>query len=134
MTWEDARPFFELRSELFEIETRYSVLGELGVFEQLDRGGVLDHRVPGIKEVRTATTTPPFAGRAWLRGNAISRLSGSGSSCNWSQVRDEKNGRILDLLDPFESEEKWRPVGQPRQRHLIDVGRELAALLGHDPF
>ena len=99
-----------VRQELFEIDTRFGQLGERGVFESLDRGGHLDHQVPGVDDIGRAKTEPPSEGRAGLRGRMIRKLAAEAVSaaCEWSGVWDFHNRRCLDLSDPLEEREDWK--------------------------
>ena len=92
-----------LRRELYEVETRFSQLGERGIFGSLDRAGVLSHRVAGVDQIEEATSHAPEMGRAHTRGAAVQRLSGErGWNCDWSGVFNGARGaRVLDLSDPF---------------------------------
>lgn len=109
---EDARRFVKLRARLMDMETRYGALGEEGLFEGLDRTGGLRHRVVAEVEIEAAKTGPPAVGRARLRGEAVRRLApGRMGSCSWSGVVDRTRKEVLDLSNPFETEEKWRPMG-----------------------
>ncbi|HEV8599738.1 MAG TPA: proteasome accessory factor PafA2 family protein, partial [Gemmatimonadales bacterium] len=98
LQWADLREFVRLRRELFEAEFRFGQLGT-GIFEQLDRSGVLTHRVGGPAPRLPALGQAP-AGRARVRGEWIRRLSARGDTrryrCDWSQLCDELTGRRLD--------------------------------------
>lgn len=114
LTWDGLRPFLDLRLELLEIDLRFGRLGERGIFAALDREGVLEHRLPATEgpRVEEAVTSPPSAGRARLRSALIRRLSDvkPGRYCDWHQIVDTRENRILDLSNPFETEEKWQPI------------------------
>ena len=110
--WEDVRTLLNSREKFFEIDTRFGQLGPKGIFEMLDRGGVLNHRVSGVDRVEQAMTEPPASGRARVRGEVIRRLAGGGGArCDWQSVVNHGQGLVLDLSDPFASEESWRPIG-----------------------
>ena len=53
-----------------EIDTRFGILGE-GIFDQLDRQGLLNHRVIGEDRIVRAMSLPPIGTRAELRGNVV---------------------------------------------------------------
>ena len=113
LTRRDFEAFLDLRLELFEIDTRFSQLGEGGIFTALDRAGVLSHRFPGIDNIEHAMENPPAEGRARLRGACVKRfgrINGSGDlySADWARVLDRVSGRFLDLSDPFTTQETWR--------------------------
>jgi len=108
LTWDGLRPFVDLRQELFEIDFKFGQLGPQGIFTALDRAGVLAHRVPGVDNIEHATSHPPAEGRARLRGEVIRRLSGKPRvRCDWQRVWDGAGRRVLDLSDPFATEERW---------------------------
>ena len=121
---DDLPAFVALRSELFEIDTRFGELGDGGVFTALDRSGALAHHVPGVGRVQEAVTQPPAEGRAALRGAVIARMDRTGPYvCDWPWLWDRKARRALDLSDPFEVEERWK-----------EVSTEAVATSGGGPF
>ncbi len=109
LTWDGVRSFLMLRQELCELDMRFGQLGT-GIFAMLDREGVLAHRLSGIENIELAVTTPPADGRARLRGAWVQRLAGERARyvCDWQGVWDRREGRVLDLSDPFATEEQWR--------------------------
>ena len=113
LDWSELVEIDVLRRELYEVETRFSQLGERGIFTSLDRAGVLSHHVAGVDQIDEAVRHPPDTGRAHSRGAAVQRLSGTtGWSCDWSGVWDHaREARALDLSDPF------------RQRRLEELDR-----------
>jgi len=117
MEWGQLETYLKLRSELFALDFKFGRLGEKGIFNCLDRAGVLDHRVAGIDDAQIdyAAAHPPALGRAKLRGEAIRRLHKKGSRdvSNWTSVFDSGNGMLLNLSDPFIAEEIWSKKGNP---------------------
>lgn len=106
--WDDVRAVLDSRQKFFEIDTRFGQLGAKGIFETLDRAGVLNHRVEGVDNIDRAMTEPPASGRARIRGDVIRRLAGSGEArCDWESVIDYGAGQVLDLSDPFAQAESW---------------------------
>jgi hypothetical protein len=106
--WDDVRAVLDSRQKFFEIDTRFGQLGAKGIFETLDRAGVLNHRVEGVDNIDRAMTEPPASGRARIRGEVIRRLAGSGEArCDWESVIDYGAGQVLDLSDPFAQAESW---------------------------
>lgn len=127
--------FRALRSELCEIDTRFSQLGPEGLFTAMDEAGVLDHRVIDAHQVARAVQSAPAVGRARLRAEQIQRLSSRRDSlkCNWHRIIDQPRGRVLDLSDPFkETDDGWKtPNRKPQKRDSGDsVQALLHALLG----
>jgi hypothetical protein len=100
---------------LFEIDWRFGELGERGLFAQLERAGVLSHRCEGVDNIEHAMTHPPGAGRARLRGDVIRRVAHVRDrfACDWKGIFDMANCVMLDLGDPFVSEEHWRQFAGP---------------------
>jgi proteasome accessory factor A len=96
--------------ELCEIDTRFGQVGAGGVFEALDRAGVLRHRVDGVDNIEHAMTHPPATGRARIRGECVRRFAGERSrySCGWVSIHDRERGLVLDLSDPFAATETWK--------------------------
>jgi proteasome accessory factor A len=127
LSWERFRKFLDLRRELFEIDTRFGQLGPLGIFAQLDAAAVLDHYVPGLGNVEKAMTEPPEVGRARIRAHAIRQLVTKGTaSASWTHVHDpgHESFRLLDLSDPFVSEERWTsPAGAPTPKSTVGDAR-----------
>ena len=120
LRWDDLAAALALREELLELDTRYSQLGEKGIFAALDRAGALDHRVAGVETVEQAVTDPPSVGRARLRGQFVRqfhRQSGN-YSCDWTGVWDDERHRYLDLSDPLAVEENWQDIPPPSPRNV----------------
>jgi len=107
--WDSFRAYLGLRAELLEAEWRFGEIGPRSVFHALDQAGVLSHRVPGVENIEHAVENPPPIGRARVRGECIRRLSGQNGryAAEWQSVTDRLEGRLLDLSDPFASEERW---------------------------
>jgi hypothetical protein len=98
------------RQQAFELDMRFGELGARGIFNALDRAGVLNHRVAGTGGVEGALETPPRGTRASVRGQVVRRLTEEGTRyrAEWTRVVDVDNHRVLDLGDPFETLERWR--------------------------
>jgi hypothetical protein len=121
-----------VREELFELDTRFGQLGESSIFAQLDAQGLLRHHVPGVDNIEHAVSHPPTSGRAQVRGEVIARLTqGSGTEvasstehmvADWQGIWDLAQRRFIDLSDPFESSDEWRPMNA-RDRLLTHAGR-----------
>ena len=121
LEWGGLESVLALRLELFEIDTRYGLLGEGGLFASLDRSGVLEHRFAGVDNIPHALENPPAIGRAAIRGACIRRVSGQKGkfAAEWDGVWDTGDGNHLDLTDPFCRSEKWGPHHlEPRVREL----------------
>ncbi len=118
--WAQLDTLLALRRELFEVDMRWGLLGSGGLFEQLDRAGVLDHHVAGVDRIDEAAGQPPATGRAHVRGMAIQRLwrERDRYSCGWDHVSDATAKSRLDLSDPFTEVEEWRtrPVAPTNPR------------------
>ena len=109
--WDDVRALLRARDEFFEIETRFSQLGQKGIFARLDRTGVLDHRVPGVDNIEHAMEHPPASGRANVRGQVVRRLAAEHQAyCDWQRIEDHGRRKVLNMSDPFSPEEVWTPV------------------------
>lgn len=105
--WDDVDRFLSLRDEFHQIDTRFGQIGSRGIFADLDRHEVLNHKVAAIEDVETAMRQPPAVGRARLRGETIRRFAGqSGARCGWMVVYGP-GGKALDLSDPFAEAEVW---------------------------
>jgi hypothetical protein len=113
--------FHRLRTELFEIDTRFSQLGTRGIFAALDRAGVLEHRIVDGADVDRAVSRPPAGSRARQRGRVIRCLAGrpQGITCAWGSVFDGPRKRVLELTDPCgRARPHWRSL---RRRDLSDA-------------
>jgi proteasome accessory factor A len=110
LSWDGLRPFLDLKKELFEIDTRFSQLGDRGIFRALDEARLLDHDLPGIGNIAHAVALPPATGRAHVRGEAIRMLARRRhvGAAEWQGVWDRKTGRMLDLRDPFVDRATWQ--------------------------
>ena len=140
LQWDGLADFFKVRLELFEIDTRFGLLGEGGLFTALDAAsGALDHRFPGVDNFRHARDNPPVSGRAAIRGACIRRVSGQNGrfAAEWDGVWDLQAGAALNLCDPFCTSEKWEQSKTPAREpvspeHLFRVGR-YAEIFAHGP-
>jgi len=112
---DDLAQFLTLRQELFEIDTRFSEVGERGLFDALDAAGELRHRVVDPGSIERATAEPPRGSRASLRGDYIRRAWGGKTRqlCSWQAVWNMETKQTLDLSDPFASSERWIPSRPP---------------------
>jgi proteasome accessory factor A len=106
---EKLQTLLRLRPQLLELDVRFGDIGSGGLFNALDRAGVLDHRVDGIDNIDGAMVEPPQGTRATLRGHVVQRLSEAGTRyrAEWTRVTDIDNKLILDLGDPFQNVERW---------------------------
>jgi proteasome accessory factor A len=130
--WNDLKNVLGGRQKFFEIDTRFSQIGPKGIFESLDLAGVLLHRVSGVDNIEHAMAEPPAVGRARIRGHVIQRLAGAGNArCDWQNIIDYSEGRILDLSDPFVSEESWSSTNNPENS---DDQLDLDFLINNDPY
>ncbi len=121
-----------LRAELCEIDTRFGQLGPAGIFNSLDRSGVLQHRIVPAERITAAVHAPPADGRARLRGEQITRLSERRSDfqCNWQSIVDHAHHRVLDLMDPFADQVgEWEQLDLERPLHQHRLGRAQPELL-----
>ncbi len=126
--WDRLPHFQKVRRELFELDTRFGQIGSAGLFTRTDRAGLLSHKVEGVEPIEPATRVPPTEGRARLRGEWIRRLAGvsSRARADWESVIDYDHHRVLDLGDPFATEEKWvdAPEYERNLLGLFDLGFE----------
>jgi proteasome accessory factor A len=117
LTWDAVRAALSVRGEFFQIDTRFAQLGPSGIFGMLDASGVLRHRVPGVDNISHAVENPPSSGRARLRGEAIRRLAAERDQwgCHWEEIVNRRDGRWLDLTDPFAEQERWQQAAFPAE-------------------
>ena len=128
-----------LAARLREMDMRFNLLDDAGIFATLDREGALDHRIVPTETIECALHTPPPGGRAHRRGDLVARLAPNRSviRCNWDRIIDRQKCVFLDLGDPFRAEgDEWLPLssdsgGWSRQ---VDpaVGAIACALAGND--
>jgi proteasome accessory factor A len=126
----DNSPFNDLRKELFEIDMRFSQLGDRGIFNTLDGGGFLDHHIEDVNDMDGATKDSPKGSRAHLRGQCVRRFAGRkpNFACDWDGVYDLIKYQVLDLSDPFECKEKWKPLPPPK-RDFFELSTRLRRTL-----
>lgn len=103
------RQFLALRNELFEIDVRFSELGEKGIFNSLDAAGVLSHRVAGVDNIEHAMENGPAEGRAGIRAAMIRSHGGNASNytCEWDGILDADAHRWFDLTCPLNPAATW---------------------------
>jgi len=114
----DLKRFNSLRDELCEMDVRFGEVTS-GIFADLDRQGVLRHRVTQDADLDRAVREPPADTRAHARGRWVQRLASNGDHylCNWNQIRSATE--ILDLSDPFATErDQWHQT--PSTLDLVD--------------
>jgi proteasome accessory factor A len=113
LDWNQLPVLIKARSELFEIDTRFGGLGDDGIFRALDARGVLKHCVIGL-DLTGAVETPPLGTRARIRGDVVRRFTACGTKyiAEWTRIFDVDTKRVLDLGDPFETEERWRSASE----------------------
>jgi hypothetical protein len=111
LSWDGLPALALARQEVFELDARFSALGEDGIFDGLDRAGALDHRVRDL-DVADAVLNPPQDTRARVRGEVVRRLSEAGTAygAEWTGVYDRDRNRELVLMNPLTSEECWRDL------------------------
>ncbi len=130
LRWPDLKLHNSEALRIAEIDTRFGILGD-GIFDQLDRQGLLNHRVIGEDPIDRAASLPPAGTRAELRGNVVRRLAGKPDVvCTWTGVLDRANKKFLDLHDPWQRTETWSPI--PSEEHeetASDPTTELFRLL-----
>jgi hypothetical protein len=106
--WNQLKSSENCRAQLSEmLDVRFGILGN-GLFDQLDRQGLLQHRVVEDAAIERAMHEAPPGTRAYLRSQAISELAGRRlATCSWTSVVDAKRG-VLDLSDPREQSARWK--------------------------
>lgn len=109
LSWHQLPDLVAARQELFELDAKFGALGERGLFNALDAAGALRHRVRDF-DVAHAVLHPPQDTRARIRGDVVRRLSEAGIpyGAEWTGVYDKGHNRALDLMNPFETEERWQ--------------------------
>ncbi len=109
-----------LRRQLWELDVKFGQLGPEGIFNRLERLGVLNHRAPGVGDVDAARTTPPPGGRAELRGRYVRKLCRNEAVlCRWHQIVDLFRKRYLDMSDPFQTEAEWEAQPEPDRMRMV---------------
>jgi hypothetical protein len=112
LEWQALKPHDSARMRMAEIDTRFGILGD-GIFDQLDRQGLLRHRLVSDDQIERASSSPPADTRARLRGRAVKHFAGrSDVFCSWCGVYDKSKNRVLDLRDPWQTEEHWMPIAK----------------------
>jgi len=109
VTREQLMTLLRVRPQLFELDMRFGELGERGIFNTLDRAGVLNHHVDGVGDIASAVDTPPRNTRAAVRGRVLQRFAEDHTHyrAEWMRIIDFNLNRVLDLRDPFEAAERW---------------------------
>jgi len=115
----EGREVLRLRSQLCEAEIKFSRVGGDGLFDTMDRGGQLDHRVPELTDASVGEVMHfhPGPGRARLRSLFVRKYGQDRRcSCDWSTLL--RNGRdCFDLSNPFQERlPRPGPVPSPTLR------------------
>jgi hypothetical protein len=65
--------------------------------------------------IERAMTEPPQGTRARVRGEFIRRVWGKQKEyfASWETICERSRRRGMDLSDPFETEERWKPSLRP---------------------
>lgn len=128
VTREQLAAVLRVRPQLFELDMRFGELGERGLFNALDRAGVLNHHVPGVDDVASALDTPPRETRAAVRGHVLRRFAEDGTHyhAEWTRVIDFDHNRMLDIRDPFEAAERWTESLDTMDRDPLAAYRHVA--------
>ena len=114
MTSTELRSFIQQRNQLFETDLRFGQLGPRGIFTQLDRSGLLTHRLDQAAIPLRPRGEAPAYGRAHLRGELVRAYGTRGNTansrirCDWTSLIDQENGSTMDLVDPFVERATWR--------------------------
>jgi hypothetical protein len=108
LSWADLPALIAARAEMFELDAKFGGLGDDGIFNQLEKAGVLNHRVREDR-VADAVSQPPSDTRAKLRGDAVRRFTAARTpfEAEWTRVVDLSTLRQMDLIDPLQTREVW---------------------------
>lgn len=145
----EVKSIIKLRPVLFEMDLRFGQISPTGIFNQLDKAGVLKHTLHSEIHAEQAITNPPSGSRAFLRGQCVRKYSSSRDQlfCYWDQIVNRTANKILDLSDPYASEEVWREYSTKgtenetrltnsltmrRLGHTQAAARRLAAVMRQD--
>jgi hypothetical protein len=100
------RPLFRLRDELIETDLKFGALQPAGIFEQMDKAGLIEHKIEGVSDPLDFNRFPT-SGRAGARAEQIVRLNGkTGAWCDWDVLCDN-TGKTLSLPDPESTTGNW---------------------------
>jgi len=128
LRWQDLKLHNSEALRMAEIDTRFGVLGD-GIFDQLDRRGLLNHRLLAEERVEHAVWHAPANTRARLRGEIVTRLAGKRNVfCTWTGVFDRANKKYIDLHDPWQETEHWASIPVENEG-TVARGSRLAELL-----
>ncbi len=112
--WKNVKDNSCLQSELALLDHSYHMFSSPdSVFQQLQRAGVLSHRVGELIEPGSEAEphVPETATRARARARLIRDKAGENLFMDWSYVLDSEGAQVRDLLDPFAQDYgPWRPV------------------------
>lgn len=132
LQWSQLDAIAAARGELFELDAKFGALGDGGIFNAMAMVGALDHQVEGL-DVEGAITEPPQDTRAKIRGAVVRRLSNVRFpyGAEWTTVYDDHRCLVLDLRDPFETEERWSDASELDRRFYPDASNSNPARSGH---
>jgi proteasome accessory factor A len=107
--------FKAIRPQMLALDVQFGRLDDDGLFQQLDQAGLLDHHIPEVSDdtVTQAMRNPPEGSRATLRGRIVSQPDAARHfTVSWDHVVGQ-DGRVLDMSNPFATEEVWGPPASP---------------------
>jgi hypothetical protein len=77
--------------------------------------------------------SPPAGSRARLRGDAIRRLAGKNDVfCTWEGIFDKTAGKALDLRNPWQAKERWKPLEEFASANDASSQTDLEFLLSEE--
>lgn len=95
-----------------EMDVRFGQMNNEGTFRQLDKAGVLNHRLVGPERIERALSVPPNDTRAKPRGDAIAALAANGATALAYWDRVVSTDKVLDISDPFALNGEWKPISR----------------------
>lgn len=107
LKWTQLKSSSNYRARLSKIlDLRFGILGH-GLFDELDRRRLLQHRVVDDADIERTMKNAPAGTRAHLRSQIIKELADRRDAvCSWERIVDSDRG-VLDLSDPQEQSLRW---------------------------
>lgn len=135
--WEQLEPLLDLRQCLFAIDLCYGELGPQGIFHQLDRAGVLHHRLVNLPApCFDPTNEAPPDTRARVRGEMIRQVASRNQEyvARWDGISQPAQRRRLSLSNGYQTTIRWEEPWDLPERLIASFRTRRTSTLGFELY